>query len=224
MIGSLEFNSATYYRYIAVNLDLLSAPSHLGGLSEDERKVVAHHEMGHAIVAATIPNCDPVQKVSIIPRGVGALGYTIQRPDEDRFLMNKEDLEGRLAVLLGGRAAEKLIFNKISTGASDDIQRATDLARNIVAQYGMDESLGNVAYEKSRQSFITEAFIEKSYSEHTAQLIDQAIQQLVDGALDRASAILSQNESLLREVSTELLKEETLGEEALKPYFDRIQS
>ena len=107
-------------------------------LNDFERSVVAHHEMGHALVAASLPESDPVQKVSIIPRGIGALGYTIQRPTEDRFLMKESELTNKMSVLMGGRAAEKLIFGHLSTGASDDLNRATDIARSMIMRYGMN--------------------------------------------------------------------------------------
>ena len=122
-------------------------------LSPKEHEVVAHHEMGHALVAMAVPGGDPVHKVSIIPRGVGALGYTIQRPTEERFLMTRSELENRMAVLLGGRAAEEIVFGHFSTGAADDLQRVTAIARAIVTRYGMHGELGHVVYEKERSSF-----------------------------------------------------------------------
>ena len=123
-------------------------------LNPHEREVVAHHEMGHALVALALPGTDTVHKVSIIPRGIGALGYTIQRPTEDRYLMTREELENKMAVLLGGRAAEHIVFDELSTGAADDLAKATDIARSMVTRYGMDEELGQVAYEKVPQSFL----------------------------------------------------------------------
>ena len=124
-------------------------------LSPTERNRVAHHEMGHALVAATLPGVDPVHKVSIIPRGVGALGYTMQRPTEDRFLLARPELENRIAVLMGGRAAEALIFDgEVSTGASDDLQRATEIAMEMVTRYGMDETVGQRTYAPPPQPFL----------------------------------------------------------------------
>src|SRR5690606_8626421 len=123
-------------------------------LNPKEREVVAYHEMGHALVAMSLPGVDAVHKVSIIPRGVGALGYTIQRPTEDRFLMTREELENKMAVLLGGRAAEVVVFGHLSTGAADDLVKVTDIARAMVTRFGMVESLGNVSYEQDRQSFL----------------------------------------------------------------------
>src|SRR5436190_19018433 len=119
-------------------------------LNPHERRIVAHHEMGHALVAMALPGTDPVHKISIIPRGVGALGYTIQRPTEDRFLMTREELENKMAVLLGGRASEEIVFGHLSTGAADDLRRVTDIARSMVTRYGMSEKLGNVAYRDPR--------------------------------------------------------------------------
>ena len=123
-------------------------------LNPHEREVVAYHEMGHALVALSLPGSDKVHKVSIIPRGIGSLGYTIQRPTEDRFLMTREELENKMAVLLGGRAAEHIVFGELSTGAADDLVKVTDIARSIVTRYGMTEELGLVAYEKVQRSFL----------------------------------------------------------------------
>jgi cell division protease FtsH len=123
-------------------------------LNPREREIVAHHEMGHVLVALALPGTDPVHKVSIIPRGIGALGYTIQRPTEDRFLMSREELEGKMAVLLGGRAAEEVIYGHLSTGAADDLAKVTDIARSMVMRYGMDEKLGNLSFEDERPLFL----------------------------------------------------------------------
>ncbi|MBP8134609.1 MAG: ATP-dependent zinc metalloprotease FtsH, partial [Zoogloea sp.] len=146
-------------------------------LNEHERTVVAYHEMGHALVAMGLPGTDPVHKISIIPRGVGALGYTIQRPTEDRFLMTRAELENKMAVLLGGRAAELLIFGEVSTGAADDLQKVTSIARSIVMRFGMHEKLGNVAYESDKTNFLGQnanPTQERNYSEETAREIDCA--------------------------------------------------
>ncbi len=123
-------------------------------LSPEERRIVAYHEMGHALVALSLPGTDPVHKVSIIPRGVGALGYTIQRPTEDRFLMTREELEARMAVLLGGRAAERLVFGRVSTGAADDLQRVTDTARAMVTRYGMADEIGPISLDREPTSLL----------------------------------------------------------------------
>ena len=137
-------------------------------LNPKEREIVAYHEMGHALIALSLPGVDPVHKVSIIPRGVGALGYTIQRPIEDRFLMTKEELENKMAVLLGGRAAELIVFNHLSTGAADDLRRVTDIARSMVTRYGMSEKLGSVAYERDPGNFLAGA--DRSYPRARARI------------------------------------------------------
>src|SRR5712672_1349185 len=139
-------------------------------LNPHEREVVAHHEMGHTLVALSLPGTDKVHKVSIIPRGIGSLGYTIQRPTEDRFLMTRQELENKMAVLFGGRAAETIVFGELSTGASDDLVKVTDIARSLVTRYGMTEELGLVVYEKSPRSFLggeqqQMTYFERSYSE-----------------------------------------------------------
>jgi len=134
-------------------------------LNPREREIVAHHEMGHALVALALPGADPVHKVSIIPRGIGALGYTIQRPTEDRFLMTREELERKMMVLLGGRAAEMIVYGHLSTGAADDLQRVTDIARSMVVRYGMSEKLGSVAYERDQRSFLANPNALPSFSD-----------------------------------------------------------
>jgi cell division protease FtsH len=188
-------------------------------LNPEERRVVAFHELGHAMVALALPGTDEVHKVSIIPRGVGALGYTIQRPTEDRFLMTRTELENRMAVLLGGRAAEGVVFREISTGATDDLVRATDLARSMVLRYGMSEALGNVAYDRERSPYLQTSIPapqSRDYSEATAQVVDAAVRSLVDRALERASRILEHNRALLDRTAEELLKTETLNQSQLE--------
>ena len=188
-------------------------------LNDRERKTVAYHEMGHALVALALPGSDPVHKVSIIPRGIGALGYTIQRPTEDRYLMTRDELENKIAVLLGGRAAEKLVFGELSTGAADDLAKATDIARDMVTRYGMDEDLGYVTYEAPRQRFldVPEMFGSGNrVSEATQTRIDETIRSLVMSVFDRATAILERNRPLLERCAQELLKKETLDEAAIR--------
>jgi cell division protease FtsH len=193
-----------------------------------ERKVVAYHEMGHALLGMALPGVDTVHKVSIIPRGVGALGYTIQRPTEDRFLMSRPELENKMAVLLGGRAAESLVFEDISTGAADDLAKVTDIARSMVVRYGMDDELGNVAYEEERRSFLnpTELPMQtvRKYSEETAREIDRAVRELVGKAFRRAREILEANRGLLDESARLLLERETLDEEELKAVAARVRA
>ncbi len=189
-------------------------------LNPKEREVVAHHEMGHALVAMSLPGTDPVHKVSIIPRGIGALGYTIQRPTEDRFLMTREELENKMAVLLGGRAAEYIVYGHYSTGAADDLAKATEIARSIVMRYGMDEKLGHVAYEEERRSFLGGPsgvpFQERTYSEETAREIDCAVRTIVKKAFDRAVEILTRERQVLERGARLLLEKETLLEEDLR--------
>jgi cell division protease FtsH len=183
-------------------------------LNAKEREIVAHHEMGHALVALSLPGADPVHKVSIIPRGIGALGYTIQRPTEDRFLMTREELENKMAVLLGGRAAEQVVFGHLSTGAADDLVKVTDIARSMVMRYGMDGKLGNLAFESERAPFLPEfpGTTERRYSEETAQAIDRAVRQIAQTAFDRAVRILSRNRTVLEDGAKMLLQKETLAE------------
>ncbi|ROR32058.1 ATP-dependent zinc metalloprotease FtsH [Inmirania thermothiophila] len=192
-------------------------------LNPREREVVAYHEMGHALVAMALPGTDPVHKVSIIPRGIGALGYTIQRPTEDRFLMTREELENKMAVLLGGRAAEHLVFGHLSTGAADDLAKATEIARSMVTRYGMDERLGFVAYDETRPGFlgIAQQPGERHYSEETAREIDRAVRALVQGAFERARAILEERRGQLEEGARLLLARETLGEADLKRLMEK---
>jgi cell division protease FtsH len=180
-------------------------------LSPQERAIIAHHEMGHAIVARVLPAVDPVHKVSIIPRGLGALGYTMQRPTEDRYLMAEEELEDRMTVLLGGRAAEQLVFGRITTGAADDITRATEIARNLVSQYGMEPELGPVAYDEPRRGFLAEQLgPERHYAEQTALEIDRAVRRRLEAALGRATVVLRANRALLEHAAQRLLEAETL--------------
>ena len=187
-------------------------------LNAEERKAVAYHEMGHALVAASLPGSDPVHKISIIPRGIGALGYTIQRPTEDRYLMTRGELESKMAVLLGGRAAEHVVFGRYSTGAADDLAKVTDIARSMVMRYGMVEEMGHVAYEAERPLFLglPESLARgRDYSEETARDIDRAVKRLVEEAFQSATALLSGRRELLDRGAQELLQKETLGEQDL---------
>lgn len=197
-------------------------------LNPEERKVVAYHEMGHALVAGCLPGADPVHKVSIIPRGMGALGYTLQRPTEDRYLMTLEELGNKMAVLLGGRAAEKLIFNHFSTGAADDIARATDIARSMATRYGMDASLGSVSYDSETGGYLGGAgavnpFQYRRYSEETAREIDVSVKERVNQALLRAVTLIEANRGILEQGAQQLLEKETLVEEDLKTLFTGLK-
>lgn len=180
-------------------------------LNDFERNVVAHHEMGHAITGMALKSTDVIHKVSIIPRGIGALGYTIQRPTEDRFLMKREELENKICVLLGGRAAESLLFDHLSTGASDDIAKATDIARSMVTRYGMCEKLGHVSYESEGNNFLGQSgFKSHDYSEETAREIDVAIKEIVDRCYVKTKKLLKENVQTLRNSAALLLEKETL--------------
>ena len=185
-------------------------------LNPKERETVAHHEMGHALV---LPETDPVHKISIIPRGIGALGYTLQPPTEDRFLMTRTDLEHKIAVLLGGRAAEKLVFGELSTGAADDLARATDIARDMITRFGMDEGLGYIAFEAQRPRFLDTPELAHGgcrVAESTQARIDQAIRDIVMGVFERAYRILDINRAVLERCARELLARETLDESDIR--------
>ncbi|MCA6119091.1 ATP-dependent zinc metalloprotease FtsH [Bradyrhizobium sp. WSM 1738] len=190
-------------------------------LNPKEREIVAYHEMGHALIALSLPGVDPVHKVSIIPRGVGALGYTIQRPIEDRFLMTKEELENKMAVLLGGRAAELIVFNHLSTGAADDLRRVTDIARSMVTRYGMSEKLGGVAYERDPGNFLAGAdrpypVRERDYADETAAAVDEEVRSIVDRVFERAQGILKARRAILDRAAKKLLEKETLEQSDLE--------
>jgi len=195
-------------------------------LNPHEREVVAWHEMGHALVSLALVQDQAIHKVSIIPRGIGALGYTMQRPTEDRFLMTRPELEHKISVLLGGRAAEKLVFGQLSTGASDDLAKATDIARDMVTRYGMVESLGYVAWEPPRAQFLDVPQYGPSgpqASQATLQQIDEAIRAIVMQAFDAATEILTRNRPVLERCAHELLKRETLDEAALRELTADLQ-
>jgi len=185
-------------------------------LNEKERRVVACHEMGHALVAMSLPGSDPVHKISIIPRGVGALGYTIQRPTEDRFLMTREELESKMAVLLGGRAAEEVVFGHLSTGAADDLVKVTGIARSMAMRYGMVGTLGHVAYEEERSPFLEVPGVgRREHSEATAREIDIAVREIVAAAYEKALGVLRRQRELLERGAQQLLEKETLAEAEL---------
>jgi len=195
-------------------------------LNPHERDVVAHHEMGHALVAMSLPGVDPVQKVSIIPRGVAALGYTIQRPLEDRFLMDRSELMNRMTVLLGGRAAESLVFDEVSTGAADDLAKATEIARSMVVRFGMDPKLGQVAYEPETAPLLGAPggadWRPRHYGEETAAAIDNAVHGLIDSVFGRAVEILTANRPLLDSAASELLEKETMSEDDLRAIAGKL--
>ena len=182
-------------------------------LSEDQRKRVAYHEVGHALVAMTIPGSDPVQKISIIPRGIAALGYTMQLPSEDRYLLTQEELENKIAILLGGRVAEELIFGQASTGAADDFQKATNIAIRMVKDYGMSETLGTVSLTQSSQPVFlnpNEYSPTASYSEETAREIDHEVRRVIVAQQTRVQGLLSQLKPVLLKGAEQLLAEEVM--------------
>jgi cell division protease FtsH len=183
-----------------------------------EKEIVAFHESGHAIVAESVKYADPVHKISIIPRGIAALGYTQQRPTEDRYLMTRPELLDRLAVLLGGRVAEELVFGEISTGAQNDLQRATDIARSMVAEYGMSDLLGPVTYDRPRQPmFLPESYgPAKTYSETRATQIDEEISSVMEKAQDRVRNILSERRKVLDDLARLLSQKEMVQGEELR--------
>ncbi|MFL5011209.1 ATP-dependent zinc metalloprotease FtsH [Rhizobium sp.] len=197
-------------------------------LNPREREIVAYHEMGHALVAMALPGVDPVHKVSIIPRGVGALGYTVQRPLEDRFLMTREELENKMAVLLGGRAAEWIVFGHLSTGAADDLVKVADIARAIVTRYGMTDKLGHVALEKDRRSLLEADRLyygpqERDYSDETAARVDQEIRRIVDHVFDGTVELLGQRREILDRSARLLLEKETLDERELQAFVETVE-
>jgi cell division protease FtsH len=183
--------------------------------------------MGHALLAMSERGVDPVHKVSIIPRGVGALGYTIQRPSEERFIMTREELEGKMAVLLGGRAAEHVVFDHMSTGAADDLAKVTDIARSMVTRYGMAAELGPVSLEESRSTFLggvpQAPWQEREYSEETAREVDCAVRKIVEAAFARAVDVLKKNRVQLEGAAKLLLEKETLTEAELAAFRPAAQ-
>jgi cell division protease FtsH len=188
-------------------------------LNPYERNVVAYHETGHALVRLALPGMETVHKISIIPRGIGALGYNIQRPTEDRYLMTEDELVNKMAALLGGRAAEVLVFGRLSTGAADDLVQATNIARSMVTRYGMSKTLGQVTYEGERQHLLPQPEWSwpsaRSYSEQTAWQIDEAVRAAVDRAFEKATRILQKHRKLLDETAAALLARETLSADDL---------
>ncbi len=187
-------------------------------LQDDEKKIVAYHEVGHAIVGHLMPGGSKVAKISIVPRGMSALGYTLQLPTEERFLNSKEELQGQIATLLGGRSAEEIIFGKITTGASNDLQRATDLAEQMVGTYGMSDILGPLAYDKQGggQFLGGSNNPRRELSDATAQAIDKEVRSLVDDAHENALNILKNNLSLLEDISQKILEKEVIEGDELK--------
>jgi cell division protease FtsH len=190
-------------------------------MTEGERNTVAHHEAGHALVAALVPHGDPVSKVTIVPRSRGALGYTLQLPTEDRFLLTAEELGDRLAVMLGGRAAESVMFDSVSTGASDDILRATELARRMVTEFGMSDKLGSVRLAGRELQYLGGAALDGGQlSPRTHDLVDAEVQRIVTEQLDRARALLRGRRAALEALAARLLAEESVDGSAVRQALD----
>jgi cell division protease FtsH len=188
-------------------------------MSTKEREIVAYHESGHAIVATVLPNLDPVHKISIVQRGFGALGYTMQLPLEDRYLMQRRDLESQLAVLLGGRTAEEIALGEISTGAQNDLQRATDIARAMVTEFGMSETLGAVNYDGNKRARFLDIPMPQErgqYAEQTAEQIDHEIKRILTDAHNKARQILGDNRDKLEKVTRRLLEIEVMEGDELR--------
>ncbi len=192
-------------------------------LTDLERQTVAYHEVGHALVGSLMPGANKVTKISIVPRGLGALGYTLQMPEADRFLMLEDELKGQIATLLGGRSAEELVFNKVSTGASDDIQKATDLAEKAITQYGMSKDLGPIAFAKTQSQFLNDSVARRNYGGETAAKIDSLIKTQIDEAHQMAISILKLNQDLLDSTTQTLLNQDVLEGEQLASILAQVK-
>jgi cell division protease FtsH len=192
-------------------------------MNPKEKEMIAFHESGHALVAESVQYADPVHKISIIPRGIAALGYTQQLPTEDRYLMTRSELLDRLAVLVGGRVAEELVFGDTSTGAQNDLQRATDIARSMVTEYGMSDRLGLVTYDRERRPmFLPDSFSPgKTYSEERAAQIDEEISKVIGEAHERVRGILSQQRKVLDDLARLLLEKEVVQGEELREMLSK---
>jgi cell division protease FtsH len=193
-------------------------------LSPDEKKRVAYHELGHALVAMSTPGSDGVHKISIIPRGIAALGYTMQVPTEDRFLMTESELKNKVATLLGGRAAEELIYDEVSTGAHDDLSKATDIARSMVKTFGMSPRLGQVSFERDRRGLMLQSPLEQTgrgeYSEQTARAIDDEVRRIIDEQRERVTEILSRRHGVLLRAAQVLIARETISGQELRELLE----
>jgi cell division protease FtsH len=191
-------------------------------INQEEKKIVAYHELGHALIALSLPGTDPVQKISIIPRGIAALGYTMQVPTEDRFLMKRTELLNKIATLLGGRASEEIVFGDISTGAHNDLAKATDIARSMVKEYGMSKKIGQVYFPREKRPLFLDTGMPSGgeYSEATAEMIDKEIEEIVSQQYEKALEILSGKRDVLDKGATLLLEKEKIDGEELKVLMD----
>jgi cell division protease FtsH len=194
-------------------------------LNDQEKRVVAYHEVGHALVGAVMPGGGKVSKISIVPRGLSALGYTLKMPTEDRFLMSEREFREQIAMLLGGRAAEEIIFSSVTNGASDDLQRATEIAERMVTTYGMSKALGPLTYDKRQQANFLDngsGSPRRLVSEETAKAIDEEVKQIVEISYQETLRILIQNRELLEEITKRLLEAEVIEGEELQTLLDRV--
>ncbi|HBW56852.1 MAG TPA: cell division protein FtsH, partial [Oscillatoriales bacterium UBA8482] len=196
-------------------------------LNEKEKKIVAYHEVGHAIVGSVVSGQNKVAKISIVPRGMAALGYTLQLPTEDRFLLSEDEIKAEIATLLGGRSAEEVVFGSITTGATNDLQRATDLAERMVTSYGMSKVLGPLAYEKGQQNtFLGDNMMtnpRRYVSDETAKAIDDEVKQLVENAHEIALDILNQNKDLMEQIAQQILETEVIEGENLQHLLNQVK-
>ncbi len=194
-------------------------------ISEKEKEIIAYHESGHALVAKFLPNCDPVHKISIIPRGNAALGYTLQLPTQDRYLISKAELMDRLAVLLGGRVAEDIIFKDVTTGAQNDLERATKIARQMVTEFGMSEDLGPITLgRKEHQIFLGRDISEqRNYSEEIANKIDKEVKKIIEASYNKAKDILIKNKSKLKKIARNLIERESLDGKELDDLLNGVK-
>ncbi|MBR0253008.1 MAG: cell division protein FtsH, partial [Synergistaceae bacterium] len=191
-------------------------------INDHEKKIIAYHETGHAIVAKILPGSDPVHKISIIPRGHAALGYTLQLPEEDRFLMSKSELMNRISVLLSGRVSEEIVFGDITSGAANDLERATQTARQMVTQLGMSETIGLVKLGNKREEIFLGRDIseDRNYSEEIAYVIDKEVKAIIDSCYERAKEILTEHRDLMDKIANALLEHEIIDAEE----FERLMN
>jgi cell division protease FtsH len=196
-------------------------------LNDAEKKIVAYHEVGHALVGSLMPGSGKIEKISIVSRGMAALGYTLQLPTEDRFLMDEAELRGQIATLLGGRSAEEIVFNSITTGASNDLQRATDLAEQMVTSFGMSKVLGPLAYDRGqRNAFLNDGMpsARRAMSEETAQAIDREVKDIVEMAHQQAREVIRHNRDLMETITMQLLETEAIEGKTLHHLLDQVQA
>ena len=186
-------------------------------MTAKDKEIVAYHETGHALVASFLPHCDPVHRISIIPRGMGSLGHTLQLPTDERYLLTQEELENRIAVLLGGRAAEIVVYGMVSTGAGNDIERASKMARRMITEFGMNERMGPVSWEQEQRSFLwAEGMTRKDYSEQTGREIDEEVKKIIVNAEEKAVGLLRDHREILERVATRLMEVELIDREELE--------